>query len=100
VSQSPSPAVAAARRRIRNRAPAIALSTTPFAVSFGAVSVSTGFSLLPTCLLSLVLFSGASQFALVSIVAAGGGLGSAVATALLLGGRDALSDLVGMPATP
>jgi predicted branched-subunit amino acid permease len=89
----PSPATpddAAARRRIRNRALAIGLSVVPFGLSFGAVSVSAGLSLLQTCLLSLVLFSGASQFALVSIIGAGGGVGSALATTLLLGVRNGL----------
>lgn len=80
----------AARRRIRGRALAIGLSVMPFGVSFGAVSTATGLSLLQTCLLSLVLFSGASQFALVSILGAGGGLAAALATALLLGVRNAL----------
>lgn len=80
----------AARRRIRGRALAIGLSVTPFGVSFGAVSVATGLSMLQTSLLSLVLFSGASQFALVSILGAGGGLASALATTLLLGVRNAL----------
>jgi predicted branched-subunit amino acid permease len=83
-------AAAAALRRVRARALVIGLSVTPFGVSFGAVSVATGLSLLQTCLLSLVLFSGASQFALVSIIGAGGGVGSALATALLLGSRNAL----------
>jgi predicted branched-subunit amino acid permease len=81
---------AAALRRIRSRALVIGLSVTPFGVSFGAVSVATGLSVLQTCLLSLVLFSGASQFALVSVLGAGGAVGSALATALLLGSRNAL----------
>ena len=59
-------------RRIRNRALAIGLSVTPFGVSFGALSVSSGLSVTQTCVLSLVLFSGASQFALVSILSGGG----------------------------
>ena len=86
----PADADAGARRRIRARALVIGLSVTPFGVSFGAVSVATGLSVLQTCLLSLVLFSGASQFALVSVLGAGGGVGSALATALLLGSRNAL----------
>jgi predicted branched-subunit amino acid permease len=69
---------------------AVAASVVPFGLSFGAVSVATGLSLLQTCLLSLVLFSGASQFALVSVLGAGGGLASALATALLLGVRNGL----------
>ncbi len=79
-----------AQRRIRNRALAIGLSVTPFGLSFGAVSVEAHLSLLQVCLLSLVLFSGASQFALVSIIGAGGSYLSAVGTALLLGVRNGL----------
>jgi len=80
----------AGRARTRARALVIGLSVTPFGVSFGAVSVATGLSVVQTCLLSLVLFSGASQFALVSVLGAGGGVGSALATALLLGSRNTL----------
>jgi 4-azaleucine resistance transporter AzlC len=80
----------AARRRIRNRALAIGISVTPFGLSFGAVSVEAHLSLVQVCLLSLVLFSGASQFALVSIIGAGGSYFSAVGTALLLGIRNGL----------
>jgi hypothetical protein len=40
--------------------------------------------------LSMVMFTGASQFALVSILTAGGGAASAVSTALLLGSRNLL----------
>ena len=77
-----------AERRIRNRALTIGVSVTPFGLSFGAVSVEAHLSLVQVCLLSLVLFSGASQFALVSIIGAGGSYFSAVGTALLLGVRN------------
>jgi predicted branched-subunit amino acid permease len=81
---------AAATRRIRNRALTIGVSVTPFGLSFGAVSVEAHLSLIQVCLLSLVLFSGASQFALVSVIGAGGSYFSAVGTALLLGVRNGL----------
>ena len=58
----------AAERRIRNRALTIGFSVTPFGLSFGAVSVEAHLSLVQVCLLSLVLFSGASQFALFYIL--------------------------------
>ena len=80
----------ATERRIRNRALTIGISVTPFGLSFGAVSVEAHLSLVQVCLLSLVLFSGASQFALVSIIGAGGSYVSAVGTALLLGVRNGL----------
>lgn len=79
-----------ARRRIRNRALTIGVSITPFGLSFGAVSVEAHLSLVQVSLLSLVLFSGASQFALVSVIGAGGSYFSAVGTALLLGVRNGL----------
>ncbi|HVC04606.1 MAG TPA: AzlC family ABC transporter permease [Candidatus Acidoferrales bacterium] len=81
---------AAAHRRIRNRAVTIGVSVVPFGLSFGAVSVETHLNLAQICLLSLVLFSGASQFALVSVIGGGGSLFSAVGTALLLGTRNGL----------
>jgi predicted branched-subunit amino acid permease len=80
----------AAERRIRNRALTIGVSVTPFGLSFGALSVEAHLNLIQVCLLSLVLFSGASQFALVSIIGAGGSYLSAVSTALLLGVRNGL----------
>jgi predicted branched-subunit amino acid permease len=80
----------AAERRIRNRALTIGVSVMPFGLSFGAVSVEAHLSLVQVCLLSLVLFSGASQFALVSIIGTGGSYFSAVGTALLLGVRNGL----------
>ena len=58
--------------------------------AFGAVSVSDHFSILQTCLLSLVLFSGASQFALVGIIGNGGSPLGAIATGAFLGTRNGL----------
>ncbi len=59
-----------------------------FGTSFGAVSVGSGFSVPQTMLLSLVMFSGASQFAFVGVAAAGSPL-AAIPAALLLGVRNA-----------
>jgi predicted branched-subunit amino acid permease len=80
----------AARHRIRNRALTIGVSVVPFGLSFGAISVETHLNLAQICFLSLALFSGASQFALVSIISGGGSLLSAIGTALLLGTRNGL----------
>jgi predicted branched-subunit amino acid permease len=52
--------------------------------------VAAGFSVLQTCLFSLLTFTGASQFAAVGVVAAGGAGLSAVVTASLLSTRNAL----------
>lgn len=73
----------------------IGLATGAYGISFGALSVAAGLTLAQTMVLSLVMFTGGSQFAFVGIVAAGGGPVGAVATALLLGVRNAF---YGLPA--
>jgi predicted branched-subunit amino acid permease len=62
-------------------------------VAFGAAGIAAGFSVLQTCLFSLFTFTGASQFAAVGVIAAGGGPFSAVATAAMLGTRNTLYGL-------
>ncbi|MPZ63511.1 MAG: branched-chain amino acid ABC transporter permease [Propionibacteriales bacterium] len=86
-------ATRATRRTIIRDALAISVATGAYAVSFGALSVAAGLSLLQTCALSVLVFSGASQFAFVGVVAAGGAPLSGTATALLLGSRNALYGL-------
>ena len=61
--------------------------------AFGAAGIASHFSVLQTCLLSLLLFSGASQFAVVGVIGAGGSALSAIATSSLLGMRNALYGL-------
>ena len=59
-------------------------------VAFGAVAVADRFSVAQACFLSLVLFSGASQFSLVAVMSAGGSALSAIVTGTFLGGRNGL----------
>lgn len=66
----------------------IGLTTGAYAISFGALSITSGLSLWQTVALSVLMFTGASQFALVSVLAGGGGAGPAVASAALLGVRN------------
>lgn len=78
---------------MRNRAVAlnawsIGLATGAYALSFGAISVASGLTWAQTQFLSLGMFTGASQFALVGVLGAGGGAGAAVITAVLLGLRN------------
>ncbi len=61
-----------------------------YGIAFGAAGIAAGFSLLQTCALSLLTFSGASQFAVVGVLGAGGSAISGIATASLLGIRNAL----------
>lgn len=58
-----------------------------FGLSFGAVSIAAGLDVAQTMLLSVVLFSGASQFAFVGVAATGSPL-AAIPAALLLGARN------------
>ncbi|HYF72704.1 MAG TPA: AzlC family ABC transporter permease [Nocardioides sp.] len=71
----------------------VGVATGAYGVGFGAVSVAAGLSVAQTCALSLLVFTGASQFALVGVVAAGGAPLSGAMTALLLGTRNTLYGL-------
>jgi len=79
-------------RRARNQGFQVAAAVSLYGVSFGALSVALGFSIGQTMVLSLLMFSGASQFAFIGIVATGGltAVGAAVASAGLLGVRNGL----------
>jgi predicted branched-subunit amino acid permease len=79
-----------ARRGVIHDALGIALASGAYALSFGAISTAAGLSLLQTCVLSLLMFTGASQFALVGVLGAGGSVWAGAATAALLGSRNAL----------
>jgi len=72
---------------------AVAIPVGTYGAAFGAASIAAGFSILQTCLLSLLLFSGASQFAVVGVMGAGGSAISAIATGSLLGFRNGLYGL-------
>jgi predicted branched-subunit amino acid permease len=66
----------------------VGVATGGYGVSFGALSVAAGLSLWQTWALSLLMFTGGSQFAFVGVVGAGGGGLAAAATAGLLGARN------------
>jgi predicted branched-subunit amino acid permease len=78
------------RRGVIRDALGIGIATGAYALSFGAISTAAGLSLLQTCALSVLMFTGASQFALVGVVGAGGSVWAGAATAALLGSRNAL----------
>ncbi|KUN16591.1 branched-chain amino acid ABC transporter permease [Streptomyces antibioticus] len=70
--------------------------------AFGVTSAGSGLTVLQTCALSLLVFTGASQFALVGALAAGGNPLTAAAGAFFLGVRNAfyglrLSQLLALP---
>lgn len=84
------PGPSTARSRVLRNALAIGVASGAYGLSFGAASVAAGLSTLQTCVLSLVAFTGASQFALVAVLGAGGSGVAGVAGALLLGSRNTL----------
>jgi predicted branched-subunit amino acid permease len=81
------------RRGIVRDALGIAIASGAYAISFGAISSTAGLSLLQTCALSVLMFTGASQFALVGVIGAGGGVWAGALAATLLGSRNALYGL-------
>jgi 4-azaleucine resistance transporter AzlC len=64
-----------------------------FAIAFGVGSVSAGGSVLQTCVMSLLVFTGASQFSAVSVVNSGGSTASALGSAMLLAARNGVYGL-------
>ncbi len=70
--------------------------------AFGVTAVGAGLTVLQSCVLSLLVFTGASQFALAGALAAGGNPFTAAAGAFFLGVRNAfyglrLSQLLRLP---
>ncbi|GAA4897860.1 4-azaleucine resistance transporter AzlC [Stackebrandtia albiflava] len=68
--------------------------------SFGAIAVSTGMAWWVPCLMSVLVFAGASQFLAVGVIAAGGGPVAAVVGGLILNARHlpfglAIGDVLG-----
>lgn len=66
------------------------MATGLYGVSFGALSVASGLSVWQTSALSLLLFSGGSQFAFIGVIAGGGSAVAAASAAALLGIRNAV----------
>jgi len=75
----------------------VSITVGAYGTAFGAAAVANGFSLLQTCLLSLLTFSGASQFAVIGVLGAGGGALSGIATASLLGIRNGVYGVIIAP---
>lgn len=80
---------------VRQQALSVSLATGAYAISFGALSVAAGLDLWQTMALSLLVFSGGSQFAFVGIIGAGGlaAAPAAIATATMLSIRNGLYGL-------
>lgn len=66
----------------------ISIATGLYGISFGALSVASGLDLWQTMALSLLLFSGGSQFAFIGVIGGGGTGVAAMSAAALLGVRN------------
>jgi predicted branched-subunit amino acid permease len=75
------------------RALSVGLAASLYGVSLGALGVASGLTIAQTCVMSLLLFSGGSQFALVGIIGGGGSAASAITASSLLGIRNGLYGL-------
>jgi 4-azaleucine resistance transporter AzlC len=72
-------------------------ATGVFGVSFGVLAVASGLSVAKTSALSLLVFTGASQFAAVGVIGSGGSPFAALGSALLLAARNSAYGLVLAP---
>lgn len=68
----------------------VGVASGAYAISFGALGVAAGLSIVQTCAMSVLVFTGGSQFALVGVVGGGGSALSGAASAVLLGARNGL----------
>jgi 4-azaleucine resistance transporter AzlC len=72
---------------------ALAAAVGVFGISFGVGAVDAGASVWQACAMSLLVFTGASQFSATTVVGAGGTTGAALGGALLLAARNAVYGL-------
>ncbi|MGE8320196.1 MAG: AzlC family ABC transporter permease [Comamonas sp.] len=68
----------------------ISVATGLYGISFGALAVASGLSVWQACALSLLMFTGGSQFAFIGVIGGGGAGAAALSAASLLGVRNAV----------
>ncbi|HEV7657494.1 MAG TPA: AzlC family ABC transporter permease [Mycobacteriales bacterium] len=86
--------------RIVGRAVGIGLGVGVYGVSFGVLAVAAGMSAAQACVMSMLVFTGASQFAFIGVLAAGGGALAAMGPAVMLALRNAAYGLSLAPILP
>ena len=84
-------------RRFVSASLIIGIAFVIFGTSFGVLAVSAGASIAQACVMSLLVFTGASQMSAVSVLASGGSAASAFGGAVLLAGRNAVYGLALSP---
>ena len=67
----------------------IGIAVGVYGISFGVLAVASGLSPAQACVMSMLVFTGASQFAFVGVLAGGGGALAAIGPAVMLAVRNA-----------
>jgi 4-azaleucine resistance transporter AzlC len=83
----------AARRQVATASLTLGLAVGVFAFVFGVGAVAAGGSVAQACVMSLLVFTGASQFSAVSVISAGGTMSAALGGAMVLAARNAVYGL-------
>lgn len=78
------------RAAVLRTALSVGVATGAYGLSFGALATASGLDVDQACALSVLTFSGGSQFALIGVLGAGGSVASGSTSALLLGARNML----------
>jgi len=78
------------RAPVVRAAVSVGVATGAYGLSFGALATASGLSVTQACALSVLTFSGGSQFALIGVLGGGGSIVSGSASAVLLGARNML----------
>ena len=81
------------RSAVVRNALGVGVAVGAYGLSFGALATTSGLSIAQACALSILTFTGGSQFALVGVIGAGGSPAAGVASALLIGVRNAMYGL-------
>ena len=90
----------AMRDRTLSGAVGIGIAVGVYGVSFGVLAVAAGLSWVQACVMSMLVFTGASQFAFIGVLAAGGGALAATGPAVMLALRNAAYGLSLVPILP
>ena len=87
-------------QQVTRNAAGIGIAVGVYGVSFGVLAVAAGLTPLQACVMSMLTFTGASQFAFISVLAAGGGALAAMGPAVMLATRNAAYGLALAPVMP
>src|SRR5690242_13961617 len=93
-------AIATTPNRTLGDAAGIGVGVGIYGISFGVLAVAGGLSPAQACVMSMLVFTGASQFAFVGVLAAGGGALAATGPAVMLALRNAAYGLSLAPIMP